>query len=114
MKVEASPISATESASPKIRISGCSCAAPATASTLSSDIDTSAMMIWITASRSVLRPCTAGNRAVGVEIGAGNGLFALVHFVRLAEFAVHLPAHPEQQDAARDQEARRRATEAGW
>ena len=40
------------------------CAAPATASTLSSDIDTSAMMIWVTACRSVLRRAGAADRPV--------------------------------------------------
>ena len=45
MKLAARPISAMDSARPNIRISGCSRAAPATASTLSSDIDTSAIVI---------------------------------------------------------------------
>ena len=55
MNDAAMPISAIDSARPKISTVGCSRAAPATASTLSSDIETSAMMIWMTAWRSVLR-----------------------------------------------------------
>ena len=43
------PISMIESARPKISTVGCSRAAPATASTLSSDIETSATMICTTA-----------------------------------------------------------------
>ena len=53
MKLAASPISAMESARPNIRIIGCSRAAPATASTLSSDIETSAIVICHTAWPSV-------------------------------------------------------------
>jgi len=45
IKLAARPISAMDNPKPNIRITGCSRAAPATASTLSSDIDTSAIVI---------------------------------------------------------------------
>ena len=49
ISVAAAPISTTEMSSPITSTPTCSRAAPATARTLSSDIDTSAMMIWIIA-----------------------------------------------------------------
>src|SRR5215510_15244147 len=45
MKLAATPINPIDNARPNIRTTGCSRAAPATARTLSSDIDTSATMI---------------------------------------------------------------------
>ena len=64
-------------------------AAPATASTLSRLIDTSARMICVIAWRSVLRRAVV-RRCVPV---------------RPAQFAEHLPAHPEQQQPAGEQQA---------
>ena len=55
MNDAAAPMSAIESRSPKTRTTGCSRAAPATARTLSSDIETSAMMICQAACANVLR-----------------------------------------------------------
>ncbi len=63
------------------------------------------MMICQTAAFRVLLALT-GNRAVGVEVGIGEGFGRLVLLlVRDRQLAVHLPAHPEQQQAAGDQEA---------
>ena len=49
MTPAASPMKATDSTSPKISTHACSRAMPATARTLSSDIETSATMICVTA-----------------------------------------------------------------
>jgi hypothetical protein len=62
MKEAAKPISAMDRASPMISTVGWSIAAPATASTLSSDMETSAMTICQAACAKVLRgapPATA-------------------------------------------------------
>src|SRR3546814_1455602 len=54
MNDAAKPIRATDSARPMTRTQVCSRAAPATASTLSSDMETSARTIWVTACLKVL------------------------------------------------------------
>src|SRR5579875_2022984 len=57
---EATPISATDSSRPKLRIQGCARAVPAKARTLSSDIETSARMIWPSACAPLLRAAGKG------------------------------------------------------
>ncbi len=59
-KFAATPISATESTSPTMSTHVWSRAVPATASTLSSDIETSAITIWLSAWPRVLVPVAAG------------------------------------------------------
>ena len=102
MKVAASAISATESTSPAAMMQGWSRAAPATASTLSSDIETSATRICHIASPSVLvefdRDLAFG-RSLRQRLGPG------VLGGALPDLAEELPADPEQQDAAGEEQA---------
>ena len=100
------PISAIDRIRPKTSTVGWSRAAPATASTLSSDIDTSAMTIWVGRLREGLARRVVGDGAALVEIRVGK---RFVGGVLLgcggAQLAPHLPADPEQQDAADQQQA---------
>src|SRR5687768_3238961 len=102
MKLAASPIRAIDRPRPKTSTTGCSRAAPATARTLSSDMDTSAITIWQAAWQKGLARSVLCDQAVTVEIAVLQGLLGLEVFLRMAgpQFALHLPAHPEQQDAA--------------
>ena len=111
MKVAATPIRAIDSTRPNTMIHGCSCAAPATASTLSSDMVTSAIMICSRAAPKVLRlrPRASGGGSAAVvgrqgRLHLGLGLGLVVGRL-LAQFAPHLPAHPQQQQAAGQQQA---------
>ena len=65
MIVAAAPIRPTDSTRPTIRTVVCSLAAPATASTLSSDMETSAMTIWMIAWRMVLGGAAPGSASCG-------------------------------------------------
>ncbi len=93
MKLAAIPIIAIDRTRPMTRIVGCSRAAPATASTLSSDIDTSAI----------------DDLAGRLEEGLLRRRRRLrpVRFIAaaVAQIAPHLPADPEQEDAAGQQQA---------
>ena len=95
----AAPISTTDSSRPMIRMVGWSLAAPATASTLSSDIETSATTICQIAAPSVL--VCAASAGPRVERLVGRHLVPAVR----AQLAVHLPADPQQQDAAGQRQA---------
>ena len=103
MKLAATPISATESTRPKIRITGCSRAAPATASTLSSDIETSAIddLPGGLAQR-LARRCRA---VASIVLAARQRSRHVVRAASRAQLAPHLPADPEQQNAAGEQQA---------
>ena len=86
---------------------GCFIAAPATASTLSSDIDTSAMTICHAACANVLRGAPLPMRAVLVEVGIGQRFGCLLLLrVADADLAPHLPADPKQQKTAANQQER--------
>ena len=68
----ATPIRAIDSSRPNTRTAGCSRAAPATASTLSSDMETSAIRIWIRASRKVFGLTLGSVGRVDVHGGLGG------------------------------------------
>ena len=96
MKVAATAISTTAMARPTTSTQVWPLAAPATASTLSSDMDTSAITIWVIALQKPSVPRAARRRRPGAA-PAGLGT--------CADLAVHLPAHPQQQDAAGERQA---------
>ena len=87
-RLAATPISTTDSSSPSTSTQVLPPAAPATARTLSRLIDTSARMIWVIAWRSVLCPVSPTARARA----------------RAAQLAEHLPADPQQQQPAGEQQ----------
>ena len=80
MKLAANPMSAIDNVRPKINTTGCSRAAPATANTLSSDIETSAITICHVARAKDLRGAEAATvpSAWGLLIRQGIGRILLV------------------------------------
>ena len=116
MRAAAAPMKPTESTRPRTRIQGWSWAAAATASTLSRDIEMSAIMICVSACPRVFvdfrgpRSGILGQRAeirgrqdlgdLFLELPDGGVLAPLV-----AQLAPQLPAHPQQQQAADEAQA---------
>jgi hypothetical protein len=96
------PLIAIESARPKIRTTRWSRAAPATARTLSSDMEKSANVICQIAWASVLSRFTFG-------IGPGCHSSSFGRFYRRcvkgAQLWPDFPAHPQQENPAREQKA---------
>ena len=95
MKCEATAISMMATARPMTRTSVEPLDAPATASTLSSDIDTSASVMSPTACQNPISPSWPG---------AASGVRLRVILVG-GDLPVHLPADPQQQDAAGEHQA---------